>query len=94
MKQLISLIAISGFILAENAVQPAYADATGLPLPRLPELLMNGDNKECNTPAANSGKSVKTSNTSSDGKSEGPAPNSGDGIPDGSGMDSPYGKKK
>jgi|GEM_PF-3988228 len=29
-----------------------------------------------------------------DGKSESPAPNSGDGIPDGSGMDSPFGKKK
>ncbi|WP_041467354.1 hypothetical protein [Chlorobium phaeobacteroides] len=87
MKKTISILATAGMIIACAAVQPAWAAGFDLKLPDLTGFILNGGNEEKTTVA-------DSAQNSSGGQSEGPAPNSGDGIADGSGMSSPNGPKK
>jgi hypothetical protein len=87
MKKTISMLATAGMIIAGASLQPACAAGFDLKLPDLSGFILNGGNEEETTVA-------DSAQNSSAGESEGPAPNSGDGIPDGSGMISPKGPKK
>ena len=86
MKKVISILATAGIIIASATLQTVYAAGFDLKLPNLSGIILNGGNEEETT--------ADSAPKGSGGESEGPAPNSGDGIADGSGMSAPNGPKK
>lgn len=84
MKKLIPVLAISGLLAAGTAL-PAYGSGLDGFFSGITEAILNGDREEEPEPAADAG---------DPSQSEGPAPNSGDGVSDGSGQESPFGPKQ
>ncbi len=84
MKKFIPVLAISG-ILAAGTALPAYGSGLDKLFSGIKGAILNGAQEEEPSPAAGAGDTSQ---------SEGPAPNSGDGVSDGSGQTSPYGPKQ
>ncbi|ACD90345.1 MAG: hypothetical protein HGA81_03045 [Chlorobium limicola] len=85
MKKLITMLAISCLLAAGTAL-PVYGSGLDKLFSGIKGAILNGGQEDEPAPA-----SASAGDTS---QSEGPAPNSGDGVSDGSGQTSPYGPKK
>lgn len=85
MKKLMQIFAGCCLLSTAALITPAYGAGFEPLFSGIAGLLFNGDENEIEKTA---------DSTVNSSESEGPAPNSGDGIPDGSGMNSPYGSKK
>ena len=84
MKKLVPALAVSALLAAGTALS-AYGSGLDGFFSGITGVILNGDQEEEPAPATGVGDTSQ---------SEGPAPNSGDGVSDGSGQTSPYGPKQ